>query len=102
MPVVVKFNVPATVVFAPRVKSALVVVKFALAPVLMEFKVNASVSVKLKLPAPVKFKSKELRLVAQVRVEAALRKVILALVAVKLTFASPSDKSFALMVNAAG
>ena len=92
VPVVVKFNVPVTVVFALRVKSALVVVKFALAPVLMEFKVNASVSVKLKLPTPVKFKSKELKLVAQVRVEAALRKVILALVAVRLTSRSVSNK----------
>ena len=102
VPLVVKFNVPVTAVLALRVRSALVVLKFALAPAVIAPSVRALASFKVKPPAPVSAKFKLLKSVVQVRAAAALRKVISALVALKLILASPSDKSLALMVNPAG
>ena len=102
VPVALSVKLPAMDGSALKVKFALVAVKLALAPVVAEVSVNALLSVKAKSPAPVNDKIKLLKSVAQLRVVAALRKVMLALVAVKFTSRSVSNKSLAFMVNAAG
>ncbi len=102
VPVVVKFNVPATDVLAPRVKSALLVVRFTLPPLVAEFRFKPSVSVSVKFPAPVKARFKSLKLVFHVRAAEASRNVIFAKPAARVKSRSASNTSLALMVNAAG
>ena len=69
VPVVIGLKLPLTAGLLLRVKSALVVVKLALPPVVAEVSVNALLSVKAKSPEPVSAKIKSLKLVAQLRLE---------------------------------
>ena len=100
VPVVIRLKLPATGGSLLSVKSALVVVKLALPPVVAEVSVNALLSVKAKSPVPVSDKTKSLKLVVQLRAETALRRDIVALVAVRLMSLSVSNKSLALIDKA--
>ncbi len=98
---VVKLNIPATLVLAPRFKSAFVVERFTLPPLLAALRFNPSESVSTKSPAPFKARLKSVKLVDQLRAEAALRRVISALVAPRVIVRSVSVKSLAFIVNPA-
>ena len=102
VPVVIKLKLPLTAGLLARVKSALVVVKLALPPVVAELKFRAFVSVNANAPVPVRDKIKSVKLVVQLRAEAALRRVIFAALAARVKSQSVSKRSLALMVNAAG
>ena len=101
MPVVIRLKLPVTAGSPLRVKSALVVVKLALPEVDADVSVNALVSVNAKSPAPVKDRIKLVKVVFQLCATVALRSVISALVAAKVTSRSVSNKSLAFIVNAA-
>ena len=101
VPVVIRLKLPVTAGSALRVKSALVVVKLALPDVLAEVSVKAFVSVRAKSPPPVKDKTKLLKLLVQAIELVALRKLILALVALKVIVRSVSIKSLASIVKPA-
>ncbi len=102
VPVVFKLKLPAIAGSLLKIKSALVVVKLALPPVVAEVRVKALLSVNAKSPPPVKDRTRSLKLVVQLRAEDALRREIVALVAVRLISLSVSNKSLAFIDKAPG
>ncbi len=102
VPVVVKPNVPPTLVLAARVMSALLVVILTSPPELAAVKVNASESVKLNAALPVRAKLSELKLLANVCAAELSRRLSDALLAAKVSVRSVSKISLALMVKPAG
>ena len=101
-PEVLRLKLPVTAGSLESVKSALVVVKLALPSVVAEVSVKALLSVNAKSPVPVRDKTRSLKLVVQLRAEDALRRDIVALVAVRLMSLSVSNKSLAFIDKAPG